>query len=176
MTISLLKRGTTAPNRWMTDRHSGLLRYCIRIWLLVQIPVFIYLSAVYVSIAYFGVSKDILRNTAAFELTVREAALKIAIGPFAETAILVILIAILRHCRISNLRIATCSGIAWGCAHGVVAVVWLPGTAWAFYMFTQAYLVRQKVSEVQGWIAAGVPHSLLNATGYGILVVDHFWL
>lgn len=174
MTIKHLERSATALHRLLTDQQSGLLAYCTQAWLMVQIPVLVITSAVYIAVEYFGVSKDgRFRNVADAAPTFGGAFASIALAPILETALLILLISFIRRYASKRLTIAACGGLVWGCIHGFAAIFWFPGAAWAFFLFSYAYLVRRNVSALQGWIAAAVPHALMNTTGVTLQLIEY---
>jgi hypothetical protein len=53
----------------------------------------------------------------------------------------------------------------FGAAHGLVAVSWFFGTVCSFFAYSYAYLYWSGRSLRQAYVAACVPHMLINLTG-----------
>lgn len=85
------------------------------------------------------------------------------IAPALETLLLVAGIHLIARFMRQWAGIALVSAVAWGLLHGLVAPIWFFGTVWSFFVFSSAYLAWRPVSAKSAFLAAALPHALLNA-------------
>ena len=90
-------------------------------------------------------------------------------APITETLILAGLVKLL-SVRISRpAAIAASSAALWGLFHGYFGALWFFGTVWSFFVFTCAYLAWRKNSIGHAFVAAALPHALINATAMALV-------
>jgi hypothetical protein len=88
----------------------------------------------------------------------------VAFAPVVETFLLAGGLRALIVPPISREVAAAISALIWGALHGLFAFMWFFGTVWSFFVFSAAYLNWRERSFLQGYIAAAVPHVLINLT------------
>jgi hypothetical protein len=86
------------------------------------------------------------------------------VAPVVETLILAALVSLLRRAIRQPALIAAVSAIIFGSLHALVEVLWFFGTVWSFFVFTCAYLAWRSDSFRSAFIAACVPHILINVS------------
>ena len=89
----------------------------------------------------------------------------IAFAPIVETYMLAVLITILSSFMSNNIYIAIVSGVLWGLLHAAFGLLWFFGPAWAFFIFTCAFIAWRQKSFKHAYFAAFVPHVLMNLIG-----------
>jgi hypothetical protein len=67
--------------------------------------------------------------------------------------------------------VAFASAIAWGGLHALFGVLWFFGTVWSFFVFSCAFLAWRQLSFRHAYVAAAVPHMLINLTGVLLITV-----
>jgi hypothetical protein len=88
----------------------------------------------------------------------------VVFAPVVETFLLAGGLRALIVAPISREVAAAISALICGCLHGLVAFMWFFGTVWSFFVFSSGYLKWRERSFAQGYIAAAVPHVLINLT------------
>ena len=58
--------------------------------------------------------------------------------------------------------VAFTSAIVWGSLHALFGVLWFFGTVWSFFVFSCAFLAWRQLSFRHAYVAAAVPHALIN--------------
>ncbi|MEK8051238.1 hypothetical protein AACH10_13390 [Ideonella sp. DXS22W] len=95
----------------------------------------------------------------------------VAFAPVAETLLLAAGLRILCLLKQSLLVTAGLSAVIWGLLHAVQGALWFFGTFWSFFLFSCAFLVWRQRSFAHAFIAASVPHALVNGTAMALLAV-----
>lgn len=97
--------------------------------------------------------------------------LVVVFTPVFETLMLAVLLAVLVRLRQSIVVTAAISGVLWGVLHGLSSPMWFFGPAFAFFIFSCAYLVWRPRSFWHACAAAAVPHVLQNMTAMLMLAL-----
>ena len=82
-------------------------------------------------------------------------------APVVETLLLVMALALLPE-RWGIVPRAIVAGLAFGGLHGIQAPMWFFGPAFAFFVFSCAYLTWRPLSFRHAFFAAALPHALVN--------------
>lgn len=90
-------------------------------------------------------------------------------APIAETFLLALGLQVLHRVNSRPLVAITASAVAWGLLHALVAPVWFFGTVWSFFVFSAAYFGWRPHSFRHAFVAAAVPHALLNFIAMALL-------
>lgn len=93
----------------------------------------------------------------------------VVFAPVVETLLLGLLLKGLLLLTARPVLTAALSALFWGALHGIVAPLWFFGTVWSFFIFACAYLGWHRQSRRKAFIAAAVPHSLINLIAMTIL-------
>jgi Type II CAAX prenyl endopeptidase Rce1-like len=96
----------------------------------------------------------------------------VVFAPVVETLMLAGGIALLSRATQRKGLVVTVSALAWGSLHALFGVLWFFGTVWSFFVFSCAFLAWRKVSFRHGFIAASVPHALVNISALCLSVVN----
>jgi hypothetical protein len=88
----------------------------------------------------------------------------IVLAPVVETFCLAGILALLSIFLTRASYVALASALVWGALHGAFGAMWFFGTAWSFYVFSCAYLYWRKQSFGKAFVAASVPHALVNSS------------
>lgn len=95
----------------------------------------------------------------------------VVFSPIIETLILSWLIKSLMVTSLTSVALAVVAAVLWGLLHGVFGAFWFFGTAWSFFVFSCGFIAWRHVSYWQGFLAASVPHALVN-----LMVLVFIWL
>ena len=90
-------------------------------------------------------------------------------APLVETLLLAGVLRLLTLCTQNPVRLAICSALIWGALHGFAGALWFFGTASSFFVYSCAYLAWRKISFAHAFVAAVLPHALINATVMALL-------
>ncbi len=83
-------------------------------------------------------------------------------SPVIETFVLAALLNLLLRCRLRQITMAAISGVVWGLLHALMGPLWFFGTAWSFFIFSCAYLGWREQGFRRAYLAAAIPHALVN--------------
>jgi hypothetical protein len=83
-----------------------------------------------------------------------------------ETLLLAFVLNILSNWIKPKLPVAAISALLWGGLHGLYAPIWFFGTVWSFFVFSCAFLAWRERSFRAAFVAAALPHALVNLTVY----------
>ncbi len=97
------------------------------------------------------------------EVTAIETMGLVLVAPMLETALLAVTIRLLQLCLDSQRQVAATAAILWGLLHATFGALWFFGTVWSFFVFAVGYQAFQSRSALAAFLAAAVPHSLVNA-------------
>jgi hypothetical protein len=139
-----------------------LWRYSLIACPLAMIPSVALLTAVRLSLVAIGTDMSLLlppKNTPSWV----DAFGIIVFSPIVETLLLAGLLALLSVARLRPGWIAVTSAIMFGCFHAIFGVLWFFGVVWSFFVFSCAFLVWRQLSFWQAFLAAALPHALLNS-------------
>lgn len=98
------------------------------------------------------------------ELTVVEFVGLSLFAPVVETLLLAITLKLVLKITSRPGVASTIAAVVWGLLHGAVSAVWFFGTVWSFFVFAWSFQEWRKVSFRHAFVAAAVPHSLINAS------------
>ncbi|NKI68296.1 hypothetical protein GN109_02585 [Collimonas pratensis] len=87
----------------------------------------------------------------------------IVFAPIAETFILAYMLTVLSSSSLRRIWVVVMAAICWGCFHAISGRLWFFGTVWSFFVFSCAYLVWRQVSFRKAFLAAALPHVLINS-------------
>ena len=87
----------------------------------------------------------------------------IVFSPIAETFILAYMLTVLSSSSLRRIWVVVIAAISWGCLHAIFGRLWFFGTVWSFFVFSCAYLVWRQVSFRKAFLAAALPHVLINS-------------
>jgi hypothetical protein len=88
----------------------------------------------------------------------------VVFSPVFETLLLAFVINILSNWIKPKLPVAGASALLWGAIHGLYAPIWFFGTFWSFFVFSCAFLAWKERSFGAAFVAAALPHALVNLT------------
>lgn len=83
-------------------------------------------------------------------------------APIVETFLLAGLLKILSKVSSHPVFIAAYAAIIWGGLHGLFGILWFFGTVWSFFVFSCSFIAWRKSSFKHAFIAAAIPHALVN--------------
>jgi membrane protease YdiL (CAAX protease family) len=86
----------------------------------------------------------------------------VLLAPLAETCLLIGLLALLRR-RLADTAAVAVSAIAWGLAHALFDPLRFFGSVWSFAVFGFGYMAWQRRRPDKAFLAAALPHALVNA-------------
>ncbi|MGQ3054784.1 MAG: hypothetical protein ACT6S0_23600 [Roseateles sp.] len=169
----------TPTKRWhalllalVTARRAGSLTlHCLLAWPAALLP-----SAAFIGVAY-GLGLALGIDMAFFEAPEREGTFKeffgmVVFAPLVETLLLAGLLALLSRMSRRPVFVAAASSVLWGCLHGSFGLLWLVGTFWSFYIFSCSYLAWRAQAWWKAYVAAALPHAVLNLTAFLLLLLD----
>ena len=96
----------------------------------------------------------------------------VVLSPVVETALLLLTLHVVRKLGLSILATAAITALVWGGLHALVYPVWFFGTVWSFFVFACAALAWRAKSKTHAYWAAALPHSLVNAAVFSVLVLS----
>jgi len=140
-----------------------LWRYCLLAFPVALLPSAILSALAQAAVGWLGIDASTL-SAPDREATLGEVFGALVFAPIVETLILGFVLRALSAASSRTFLIAAASGIAWGCLHALFGFLWFFGPAWSFFVFSCGYLAWRKHSFRQAFIAAAVPHALINAT------------
>lgn len=149
---------------------ASLLRYSLIAVPLALIPSIALFSAVLGSLILCGADVSLLMRPVEV-VSWGRAFGAIVFAPIAETFLLAGLLALLSMPPLRPAWIPIAAAILFGCLHGMSAALWFFGTVWSFFVFSCAFLVWRKFSFRQAFLAAALPHAMLNAVVMLVLLV-----
>jgi hypothetical protein len=159
-----------AIRRFLLEPRPPLWRYCLLAFPLALIP------SLTLSILAFAVAGALGAEVEHLKPPRHDATITTAFGfiifaPVIETLLLAGGIFIIKKCTSRTLAIAVVSALAWGSLHAMVGLLWFFGTVWSFFVFSCAYLVWRKWGFGRAYLAAAVPHALINLAAFGAIAL-----
>lgn len=151
----------------------SLPRYCLAAFAIALIPS---LSLVMIVAALLGGAGFDPSSLSRHDLQATPAHLigALIFAPLFETFLLAAGLSLLWRLKPSRPLVASISALLWGLAHGLIAPLSFFGTVWGFFVFSCAYLAWRPTSFGNGYIAAAVPHALVNLAGMmSLLAATH---
>lgn len=148
----------------------SLWKYCLYLVPLALIP-----SALIVTLATLTAEAAGL-NAAAHSAPARDVTLgnvfgAVVFAPVVETFMLAGLLKVLSSTSLHPAVCAAFSAVLWGGLHGLFGALWFFGTVWGFFVFSCGYITWRHTSFRQGFLAASVPHALVNSIAMLLLWV-----
>lgn len=147
----------------------SLWRYCLEAWPIALIPSVLLFVLATGLLALAGVSLESIAPPAR-EVSVSTFLGAVIFAPIVETLVLIGGIKILGSISSRPVVVAMMSALAWGFFHGIFGALWFFGTVWSFFVLSCAYLAWRDRSFKAGFIAASVPHALVNLTAMCMLL------
>lgn len=95
----------------------------------------------------------------------------VVFAPLVETMLLAGLVTGLAALIRSWLIVAVLSALIWGGLHALLHPFWFFGTVWSFFLYSCGYLRWREHSHGRAFVAAALPHALVNAAVFGLLAL-----
>lgn len=148
---------------------APLWRYGLMAWLLASLPSLLIHQALYFVARVSDLDLG-ERGSTAFDPDSLRAFIGIVVfAPLAETALLGIGLSLLLKVVRSETISAYTAALGWGLLHFTDPIRPL-GTAWAFLVFSYAFIAWRKRSAAEGYVAACIPHLLGNLSVFLLVV------
>jgi hypothetical protein len=153
---------TQALKRFLLSPDLPLWKYCLIAFPVAMIPSIAFAAIAHFTFLLLGINADLLSppDTA---VTVKEVFGVVLVSPVGETFLLAAMLAILSALSARAAFVAFAAAMVWGAFHAAFGVMWFFGTAWSFFVFSCAYLHWRKLSFGKAFLAASVPHALINS-------------
>ena len=129
-------------------------------------------AGVYFLLAATGVDTSAIQPPSR-SATVSEVFGAVVFAPVVETYLLSLVLRGLLRATSSPLLAATASAVVWGALHGAIAPLWFFGSVWSFFVFSCAFIGWQGRSFKQAYLAAAVPHALINLTVMATVALEN---
>jgi len=144
--------------------------YCLSAFVLALLPSVALLASAYGVLVLCGGDASTLLPA---ESTTRfvDAFGTAVIAPVVETFFLAAGLKILSGFISDKALAALTSAIVWGAFHALFGLLWFFGTAWSFFVFSCAYLAWRGASFRKAYIAAALPHALVNLSVLSLQVL-----
>lgn len=111
-----------------------------------------------------AVGLDVADHSApALEASLADAFGSVVLAPVVETLLLAALLRVLSSTSLRPETSAGVSAVLWGTFHGLFGALWFFGTAWSFFVFSCGYIAWRRPSFGHAFLAAAVPHALVNS-------------
>lgn len=145
-------------------------RWCRLAWPLAQVPSILLVFAVVVTTSFDGSvsGRSLMRGPGGLSDFVRP----VLLAPLVETLILAVGMWLLTGRVKRNGWAALISAVIWGVAHGLNHWLRFFGVVWSFFVFSCGWLAWSRISLWRGFVAAAVPHFLINLT---VWIVRFLW-
>lgn len=91
----------------------------------------------------------------------------IVLAPVVETLLLVVCLKL--TAGLGRLGSCAASAFLWAVLHGLITPLGFFGTIWSFFVFGWGYLLWRRRSARHAFIAAAVPHAIVNVMVLGLL-------
>lgn len=116
-----------------------------------------------------GWSDPAMAGLPALRISWREWVGVVIVAPLLETALLGLMLGLLGFTRLGVVGKAVICGLLWGLLHGLVAPVWFLAPAFAFFVFSCAWLVWRPRGLARAYWAAALPHAINNAVAFAMV-------
>ncbi|MDM0022651.1 CPBP family intramembrane glutamic endopeptidase [Variovorax saccharolyticus] len=158
----LWRRTSEWVGRFLFRPRRPLWRFCLVAAPLALGPSLLISALIILALKLAGV--DSLRLSPSFDpqLTWTWLARLVLIGPIVETFALAAGLWFLQRFVKRPMRVAVVSAVLWGVAHGLDGPIRTFGTGWSFFVFSAAYMSWRQHSRTSAYLAAAIPHSLVN--------------
>ena len=154
----------------LTVPQRSLLQHSFLLWPLALVPSLVFVIAARAAFTFAGVDLAAItppNRPASVEFLLSS----VVFAPFVETLLMTAGVRLLSVAISQHLLVAAISGILWGIFHGMFGLLWFFGSAWSFFVFSCAYLAWRPRSFSSGFVAAALPHALVNLTAVGLLAL-----
>ena len=135
--------------------------YCLSVFVLALLPSIALLASAYGVLILCGGDASTLLP-AESTTTFVDAFGTAVIAPVVETFFLAAGLKILSGFISDKALAALASGIIWGAFHALFGLLWFFSTFWSFFVYSCAYLALRGASFRKAYIAAALPHALVN--------------
>jgi len=156
--------------KFLFDPQLPLWRYC-----LIAVPLALIPSLVFSSFASWLAGALGFHLTSAPDIPLSlETALfwVVVLSPALETLFLAFFLLILSSFGMPRLLVACLSALLWASFHGAYAGLWFFGVLWSFFVFSCAFLAWRQQSFARGYLAAAVPHAMVNLCAVLFIVFE----
>jgi membrane protease YdiL (CAAX protease family) len=152
--------------------QAPLWRYCLTVFPIALLPsaALFFLASKALQVAGFDIDRLLPPSRSA---SAEEFLAAVAFAPIAETLLLALVLRLLRLFTGKEVFTAIVSALAWGCLHGAQGFLWFFGTVWSFFVLSCAFLAWRERSFWHAFVAAAVPHALINATAIIVLAAEN---
>jgi hypothetical protein len=140
-----------------------LWKYCLIAYPLAMLPSMVFYGLARVSLAAAGVDVDAI-SAPDRSVSLGEVLGTVAFAPVAETFLLAGVLSVFSMLSSRRVLVAAASGVVWGALHAAFGALWFFGTAWSFFVLSCAYLGWRPASFRFAFVAALVPHMLINSS------------
>ena len=153
------------------ERSRPLWQQSVLAFPVALVPSAALLSCVYFLLTALGVNTAGL-NAPSRQPTWVEFVGAILFSPLVETLFLAGLLRMLSWLSPNKPFIAAISGLIWGALHAIGGVLWFFGTVWSFFVFSCLYLSWRGVSVRHAYMAALIPHMLINLAAMSLVLIE----
>ncbi|MGY0559513.1 CPBP family glutamic-type intramembrane protease [Luteimonas sp. A277] len=141
-----------------------LAAYCLVAGVAALIGSFALVAGVVLVAGVFGV--DAMPDGPGGSLGVADVVGTLIFAPVVETFLFAGLLKLLSG--LGPLRSCVVSAVIWGLAHGLLEPIRFAGSVWSFFVFGFGYLLWGQRSFKHGFVAAAVPHVIVNCVALAI--------
>jgi len=141
----------------------SLLRYSGTAFPLALIPEFLLLACVFPALRLAGID-PMSTPPPPLRMTIQGFIGTVLLSPIVETLALAFILTLLSNVIKRKLPLAAASAFLWGGLHGLYSPIWFFGTVWSFFVFSCGFLVWRERSFGAAFVAAALPHALVNGT------------
>jgi hypothetical protein len=93
-------------------------------------------------------------------------------GPIVETAILSALLLVLFKSKLTLFQCCIISALFFGGVHGILAPIKFFTASWTFFIFSISFCLWKKFGYRKSFLAAALPHVILNSITYFLIFVE----
>lgn len=136
--------------------------FCVLMTLAALVPssAIYYLSQYIFSLLFDDISKY---SPPQLTISVESVLGTVVFAPVFETLILAAVIYFLQAIISKKIWIYLISAVFFGALHGLSGALWFFGTVWSFLVFTYCFLLWSSENSLKAFLAACIPHMLLNS-------------
>lgn len=88
--------------------------------------------------------------------------LVVIVAPLVESLLLALTIIALGYLMRGRVALAVCAALVWASLHALAGPLWFFGVLFSFFIFSMGYLTWRPKSLFAAYLAAAIPHVLLN--------------
>lgn len=148
--------------RFLFSPDLPLWKYCLIALPVALIPSTFIFATAYLTLTLLGINVDLL-SPPDRQVTLGEVLGAVVVSPVTETLLLALMLAIVSKLSSRVPFVAFAAAMFWGALHGAFGAMWFFGTVWSFFAFSCAYLHWRQLSFGKAFLAASVPHALINS-------------